>query len=244
MKVMIFSGAGVSAESGLSTFRDKKGIWRKYDHERICNFNVWRQNYVAVHLFYNMLRRNVREAEPNKFHEAVARWSKLYDVQNVTQNVDDLFERAGVPNTLHVHGFINNMTCVECKETWEHKEDWDHGAPCPHCSRVQCVKPGIVMFNEIAPGYLDLFAALSHVSDRLSNPVPDGGVVIVAGTDEQVVEISPMIERECYGTYNIMVNPKALGFSRGHHIYDVGITKTAGDSVAILDELLEKRANA
>lgn len=241
MKVMIFSGAGVSAESGLSTFRDKNGIWSRFNHEEVCNFAVWQQNYGGVHAFYNRLRRAVAEAEPNDFHRAVARWSKLYDVRNVTQNVDDLFERAGVEQTLHVHGFINDLKCIDCNFAWSQTTDWDSALPCPRCGHARCIKPGIIMFGETAPAYLDLFVELDYVSDQRGEK-PDGGVIIVAGTDEQVVDISIMIQEHAYATHNVLVNPKPSGFARGHAIYDVAIQKPAGEAVAMLDQLLAEQA--
>jgi NAD-dependent deacetylase len=242
MKLLIFSGAGVSAESGLSTFRDKDGLWQRFDHEKICNFVTWRKNYDEVHEFYNALRRNVRKAEPNDFHKAVARWQDIYDVRNVTQNVDDLFERAGVRNNLHVHGFINDMACVnqQCRQTWRHLDDWNAADPCPHCGAKQSVKPGVVFFNEHAPGYLDLQLELDYVSDRMHNPVPEGGTIIVIGTNENVVPIRDLIARNCYATYNVKVDPQKQFIA--YSCYDEAIQKTAVEAIDQLEELLAKRA--
>jgi NAD-dependent deacetylase len=241
-KVLIFSGAGVSAESGLSTFRDPDGLWQRFDHEKICDIRTWRKNYAEVHDFYNALRRNVRQAQPNEFHKAVARWQDIYDVRNVTQNVDDLFERAGVRNNLHVHGFINHMTCVnqQCRQTWVHLDDWDAADPCPHCGTKQSVKPGVVFFHETAPAYLDLNVELGFVSDRLGNNPPQGGTIIVVGTSENVVDIRDLIQRNCYATYNVKVDPRKSYIA--YSVYDRAIENTAVGSVAELEALLAERA--
>lgn len=248
MKILFFTGAGVSAESGLETFRGSTGLWKNHDTDLVCNFENWRENYDLVHEFYNGRRQEIVAAQPNAFHEAVAQWSKEHDVANVTQNIDDLFEKAGCHNVIHVHGFYQDMKCHDCDHIFPSKGDWSADAPCPNCASMRSVKPGVVFFNEPAPRYLDLFQQLHDVSE-------DGdGMIVVAGTSEQVLPISRMIHSECRqwsldthkmerGTYNVLVNEKPLGFAMGHEVYHEAIEKRATDAVVHLKEIITRLAN-
>lgn len=106
MRVVVFTGAGVSRESGLATFRDSDGLWAGHRIEDVCTPQAWRRNPQMVLDFYNQRRREVRAASPNAAHEAIARLQDYCDVLVVTQNIDNLHERAGSRNVLHLHGEI------------------------------------------------------------------------------------------------------------------------------------------
>lgn len=93
-KIIIFSGAGISAESGLATFRDSNGLWANYDIDVVCNYHSWRQNYELVHKFYNLRREELSRVKPNIAHKITQQLTQKFEVINITQNVDDLFERA------------------------------------------------------------------------------------------------------------------------------------------------------
>jgi len=108
-KLVVLSGAGVSAESGLKTFRDHDGLWEGYDVEEVATPQAWKKDPGLVLDFYNMRRRNVREAEPNAAHFGLAELEQYFDVTIITQNIDDLHERAGSTNVLHLHGEIFKM---------------------------------------------------------------------------------------------------------------------------------------
>lgn len=108
-KVVIFSGAGISAESGLKTFRDSDGLWEGYDVQDVATPRAWAKNPALVLKFYNERRQNVKEAKPNLAHQTIADLQANYDVQVITQNIDDLHERAGSKNILHLHGEIFKM---------------------------------------------------------------------------------------------------------------------------------------
>lgn len=108
-KLVVLSGAGISAESGLKTFRDSDGLWEGYNIEDVATPNAWQKDPALVLDFYNMRRRNVKAAIPNAAHYALARLEEFYDVHIVTQNIDDLHERAGSANVLHLHGEIFKM---------------------------------------------------------------------------------------------------------------------------------------
>ena len=108
-KLIVLTGAGISAESGLKTFRDSDGLWEGYDVNEVATPRGWRKNPALVLDFYNMRRRNVREAIPNAAHLGLRELENYFDVQIVTQNIDDLHERAGSSRVLHLHGEIFKM---------------------------------------------------------------------------------------------------------------------------------------
>jgi NAD-dependent deacetylase len=108
-KLVVLTGAGISAESGLKTFRDSDGLWEGYDINEVATATAWRKNPALVQAFYNMRRKNVAEAQPNAAHKALAQLQDAFHVQIITQNIDDLHERAGSENILHLHGEIFKM---------------------------------------------------------------------------------------------------------------------------------------
>lgn len=108
-KIVIFTGAGISAESGLSTFRDSDGLWEKYSIEEVCTPEALSRNRALVIEFYNKRRRDAAAAQPNAAHRAVAALEQWYEVEVVTQNVDDLHERAGSSRVTHLHGELNKL---------------------------------------------------------------------------------------------------------------------------------------
>ena len=106
--IVVFTGAGISAESGLSTFRDHGGIWDKFPLEEVATLNAWEKNPSKVIEFYNLRRKNCLNAQPNMAHQNIKKLEKKFNVTIVTQNIDDLHERAGSKNVLHLHGLITN----------------------------------------------------------------------------------------------------------------------------------------
>src|SRR5215204_773228 len=108
-KLVVLTGAGVSAESGLKTFRDSDGLWEGFDINEVATATAWRKNPSLVLEFYNMRRKGVKEAQPNAGHYALAEMEKDFDVHIITQNIDDLHERAGSTNIRHLHGEIFKM---------------------------------------------------------------------------------------------------------------------------------------
>ncbi|MDB5154148.1 MAG: cobB [Mucilaginibacter sp.] len=104
--IVVLTGAGISAESGLKTFRDSDGLWEGYDIAEVATPDAWRRNPVLVQEFYNMRRKSVLEAKPNDAHYALAKLEEKYKVTVITQNIDDLHERAGSSNVVHLHGII------------------------------------------------------------------------------------------------------------------------------------------
>ncbi len=153
--LVILTGAGISAESGLGTFRDKDGLWTRYDLNEIATPEGFARNPKLVLDFYNARRRNAREAVPNAAHEALARLQRDWggDVLIVTQNVDDLHERAGSGQVLHIHGGLEGALCAACGHRWPAPAAMAPADPCPVCGKPG-TRPDIVWFGEI-PYHMD-----------------------------------------------------------------------------------------
>lgn len=161
-KILLFAGAGISAESGLATFRDVGGIWDQFDADEVCNINAFKkakENKVArenIFQFHNLLKEAILKAEPNAAHYQVASWQKKYGEDRViimTANVDNLFEKAGCKNVLHIHGEMFHMNCYACDHVWHIGDNsYDPEPRCPRC-QSRLTKPNVVFFGEQAPLY-------------------------------------------------------------------------------------------
>ena len=155
-KIVILTGAGISAESGLGTFRDKDGLWTKYDLNEVATPEGFAANPALVHEFYNARRKNCVEAAPNAAHAALARLEQALpegEVIVVTQNVDDLHERAGSRAVLHMHGELAGALCASCDHRWPAPAVMAPADPCPACG-APATRPDIVWFGEV-PFHLD-----------------------------------------------------------------------------------------
>ncbi len=148
--ITILTGAGISAESGLGTFRDEDGLWTQYDLSEVATPEGFARNPALVHEFYNARRANAFDASPNAAHEALARLEKDWPgtLMLVTQNVDDLHERAGSQNVVHMHGTLAGALCASCTYRWPAPRVMDHEAPCPKCTQP-ATRPDIVWFDEV-----------------------------------------------------------------------------------------------
>jgi len=158
-KVIIFSGAGVSAESGISTFRDSDGLWENYKIEDICSAGCLSFNRAETVDFYDKRREDIKEKKPNYAHEQIKLLKDKYpnEIAIITQNVDDMFEKAGCKDVLHLHGFLREVVCESCgfKEDIGYEKMDDVYEVCPTCNNL--LRPNIVFFGEAAPRYSDLY---------------------------------------------------------------------------------------
>jgi len=162
-KIVVFSGAGMSAESGIKTFRDSGGLWEEYKIEDVATFDAWLKNQDLVLDFYNQRRKQVMEAQPNEAHLLVAELQNYFDVQVITQNIDDLHERAGSKKVLHLHGEImKGRSTVKHELVYELKH-WEikSGDTCEVGSQI---RPHIVWFGEAVPE-MDKAIALAEEAD-------------------------------------------------------------------------------
>ena len=149
--IVILTGAGISAESGLQTFRAADGLWEGHRVEDVATPEAYARNPALVHLFYDARRTRLGEVEPNPAHVALARLDAEWpgELLIVTQNVDDLHERAGAKRLLHMHGELTSGWCLRCNERFGWTGAMGEGAACPSCETAGLVRPDIVWFGEM-----------------------------------------------------------------------------------------------
>jgi NAD-dependent deacetylase len=180
-KIVILTGAGVSAESGLGTFRDKDGLWTRYDLNEIATPEGFARNPALVHEFYNARRRNCLGSAPNPAHHALARLEKDYpgEVLVVTQNVDDLHERAGSRAVWHMHGRLSGALCASCGHRWPAPPEMRAADPCPACA-APATRPDIVWFGEM-PYHMEKIWEALRAADLFVAIGTSGNVYPAAG---------------------------------------------------------------
>lgn len=199
MKIAILTGAGVSAESGLGTFRDENGLWTQYDLQEVATPEGFARNPALVHSFYNARRANCLNAAPNAAHTALARLQNSHhDVTLITQNIDNLHERGGATAVIHMHGELMRALCATCDHRWDAPLEMPPHHPCPHCGTA-ATRPDVVWFGEMpyhmetiiqAVTTCDLFVAIGTSGDVY----PAAGLVDMAdqaGADTLEINLAP-----------------------------------------------------
>lgn len=179
--IVVLTGAGISAESGLQTFRDSDGLWEGYNVYDVASPMGWAKNPEMVLNFYNERRNSVLKAKPNKAHELIANLEKKYAVTVITQNIDDLHERAGSTNVLHLHGEITKCCAVDNKtKTYPYNKDLKMGDVDAYGSQL---RPFIVWFGEDVP-MMGKAVAITMSAD----------IFIIVGTSLQVYPAASVID--------------------------------------------------
>lgn len=180
-RIVVLSGAGLSAASGLGTFRDVGGLWSQYDLEDVATPQGFARNPKLVHDFYNARRANCIAAAPNAAHAALARLARERgsDVMLVTQNIDDLLERAGAPGVVHMHGELVRGLCAVCGHRWDAPPTMAPDDPCPACG-APATRPDVVWFGEI-PYHMDLIADALAACELFVSIGTSGSVYPAAG---------------------------------------------------------------
>lgn len=193
--VVVLTGAGISAESGLQTFRGDGGLWEGHRVEDVATPEAWAKDPGLVLEFYNQRRRKVRAAEPNAAHRALVDLEQAYDVRIITQNVDDLHERAGSTHVLHLHGEILYARSTRDPNTTQHLGDADIvlGDRCPLGSQL---RPHVVWFGEMVPAL-----------DEAARIVSQADVFLCVGTSLQVYPANSLIFATPRRARRIIVNP-------------------------------------
>ncbi len=187
-KIMICSGAGLSAESGIATFRDSGGLWENHKIEEVCDITTFEANYIKVNEFYDARRKQLANVEPNDAHLKIAELSKKFEVINFTTNVDDLLERAGCEDVKHIHGFLPEVVINYGTDKAE-THNVGYGDSCFDDMDIYPVKPNVVFFGEHAPMYQDLHNALTDLTKD--------DLLIIVGSSEQVVDFSSTARYLC-----------------------------------------------
>ncbi len=150
-RIVVLTGAGISAESGIATFRDADGLWENHDPMEIATPEAFARNPDLVYRFYNARRNQMCSVEPNAAHRALARLQREFagDVFLVTQNVDDLHERGGSTQVCHMHGRLGSMLCGRCDSSMPAAGDYDARTACPDCGESGRMRPDVVWFGEM-----------------------------------------------------------------------------------------------
>ena len=187
-KIIIFSGAGISAESGISTFRDSGGLWEEYKIEEVCQVGCLAKNREKTIEFYDKRRCKLKDVKPNKAHIEITKIKEKYndEIAVITQNIDDLFEKAGCKDVIHLHGFLREIRCNKCnfiedigykslKEVYPNEK-------CPKCGKN--LRPNVVFFGESAPEYKKLYKEFNNCE-----------MLVVIGTSGNVINPDMFLEK-------------------------------------------------
>ena len=220
-KIVVLTGAGISAESGLKTFRDNDGLWENHRVEEVATPEAFEQNPSLVYRFYNARRAQLQQddVQPNAAHQALAKLEQALgdDLMVVTQNVDDLHERGGSKSVYHMHGKLLSARCAISQQSFVWRDSFDHTTKCPCCHRVT-LRPDIVWFGEM-PLYMDdIVQALAQAD-----------VFIAVGTSGQVYPAANFVAIAAEsGARTIEIN---LEPGQQNHLFDERITGLAGETL-------------
>jgi NAD-dependent deacetylase len=188
--VVVFSGAGMSAESGISTFRDSGGLWEQFKIEEVATPEAWARNPKKVQTFYNLRRKQILEVVPNDAHILIAQLESSYDIQVITQNIDDLHERAGSSKVLHLHGNItfSKSSGPNQEKAYYPIEGWELKLS-DLCPEGYPLRPHVVWFGESVP-----------MMDKAEKIISKADILIVIGTSLQVYPAAGLVNmatRQC-----------------------------------------------
>lgn len=216
-KLVVLTGAGISAESGIKTFRDMGGLWEEYDIEEVASPQGWENNMELVLDFYNQRRKQLLECKPNQAHYTLAELEKDFDIQIITQNVDDLHERAGSRNILHLHGELNksmstgDTSLVYKMDGWELKKG-------NLCEKGFQLRPFIVWFGEAVPK-MEQAIKITEKADILAvvgtslNVYPAAGLLNYVKPNIPIFLIDPN-DVNCYRKVTLIKEKASTGVTR------------------------------
>ena len=230
-KVVILSGAGISAESGISTFRDSGGLWEEYDISVVCNYDSLEKNEDITIEFYDKRRAEIEDKVPNYAHRVIKELKEKYpnDIAVITQNVDNLFEKAGMSpeGVIHLHGFMPTVRCrdEQCSEVYDigytALSSFNDGK-CPECGTS--LRPNIVFFGEAAPMY-----------ERLNAEIKECSVFVVIGTSGNVIEVNSIAAFCDYAILNNLEASSAIA----ERDFDKVIYDKASNAIDIIAQDIE-----
>ena len=218
--IVILTGAGVSAESGLATFRGPDGLWAGHRVEDVATPEAFRRDPALVHSFYDARRAKLGMVRPNSAHEALARLEAQWpgDFLLVTQNVDDLHERAGSKRLIHMHGELASGWCLACDQRFSWSGPMGEQASCPSCGETGLVRPDIVWFGE-----------MPYAMERIEDALRSCDLFVSIGTSGAVYPAAGFVQTARYcGASTIEIN---LEPSLGSHMFDQSRIGKAGEIV-------------
>jgi NAD-dependent deacetylase len=227
--IVILTGAGVSAESGLATFRGPDGLWEGHRVEDVCTPEAFRRDPALVHAFYDARREKLGMVEPNAAHTALAHLDAEWpgELLLVTQNVDDLHERAGSTQLLHMHGELAKGWCLRCNERFAWEGPMGEAAECPSCETTGMVRPDIVWFGE-----------MPYEMERIDEALQRCDLFVSIGTSGAVYPAAGFVQTAKYcGAQTLEMN---LEPSMGSYLFDESRIGRAGELVPMwVEELLQ-----
>lgn len=226
-KLVILTGAGMSAESGISTFRDSGGLWEQHNIEDVATPNACHTNPDLVHRFYNERRKQLQTVKPNKGHEGLVELEKYFEVKIITQNVDNLHERAGSKWVLHLHGELMKMRSTSPEEeVFDVKPDKIEYHVGDLCPKAYPLRPHIVWFGEEVPNIL-----------QATKIVQSADILVVIGTSLNVYPAAGLLNYARYNTPIYLIDPNEINIDTNRINY---IKERATEGVAILIEKLKQ----
>ena len=227
--IFVLTGAGISAESGLATFRAADGLWEGHRVEDVATPEAFRRDAGLVQTFYDTRRAQLKAVEPNAAHRALARLDAEWagELLIVTQNVDDLHERAGAERVLHMHGELKSAWCLACDMHSRCEEDLVHGPPCPCCGAAGALRPDIVWFGEMPYGM-----------ERIEQALREADLFVSIGTSGAVYPAAGFVQTARYrGASTLEMN---LEPSQGSFLFEESRIGKAGELVpAWVEEVLD-----
>ncbi len=227
-KIVVLTGAGISAESGISTFRDTNGLWENYNVMDVATHEAWYKNKAMVTRFYNERRAQLKRVEPNSAHIGLKEWEQWFQVVVITQNVDNLHERAGSSHIIHLHGELTKV-CSENNtdmvyELPEDKYEVHIGDKAEDGAQL---RPFVVFFNEPVP-----------MMDTAIKECNNADIFVIIGTSMAVYPAAGLIDFVPHSTPKYLIDPKEVKVQ--HNTVHV-IPKTASEGVKELTQILKEK---
>jgi NAD-dependent deacetylase len=229
--IVILTGAGVSAESGLATFRGPDGLWEGHRVEDVCTPDAFRRDPALVQSFYDARRAKLKEVEPNAAHRALARLDAEWpgELLIVTQNVDDLHERAGAKRILHMHGELKSAWCLACDARIPWADSLGDDPPCPACGAAGRLRPDIVWFGE-----------MPYAMERIDRALMDADLFVSIGTSGAVYPAAGFVQTARYAgaqTLELNLEPSLGSF----HFHESRIGRASALVPEWVEEVLATR---
>ncbi|MCK9626054.1 MAG: NAD-dependent deacylase [Bacteroidales bacterium] len=224
-RIVILSGAGVSAESGIRTFRDSDGLWEEYNVMEVASIDGWYKDSKTVLEFYNARRNQIKAAQPNNAHKIIAELEKHFEVSVITQNIDNLHERAGSSNVIHLHGEITKVRPENDENTIIDIGYDDVNIGDTDKNGIQ-LRPHIVWFGEAVP-----------MMDKAIEEVKKGDILLIIGTSLNVYPAAGLVNYVKNGTPIYLIDPNPI---RLNYKYFTQIQEQASSGMEKIRELLLK----
>ena len=225
-KLVVLTGAGMSAESGLRTFRDMNGLWEEYDVMEVASIEGWVKNKELILKFYNERRKQLKDAEPNAAHYGLVELEKDFEVSIITQNVDDLHERAGSRNILHLHGKLTEARS-SVDETLIYEVGYKEVNLGDLCEKGSQLRPNIVWFGEMVP-------AIPNAAELSSN----ADIYVVIGSSLNVYPAAGLLNYVPKDVPVFILDPNPVDTHIGRDIIFIG--EKAVNGISILKDKLSK----